>query len=79
MNFFIAIGVVYLVLLLAAIATEGERCNPWNITMADRLWWFPAEIAFGAFGWLVMNSALVGAAMIPLAPLLLLAWLLWSL
>lgn len=72
------VGVVYLVLLVVANVTAGERCNPWNITLADRLLVFPAEIAFATFGWLVMNAPLVAAAMIPLVPIVLFVWLLWE-
>lgn len=46
-------------------------------TLADYVWWYPAEIAFAAFGWVVMNVPLIVAALLPLAPIVFFVWLLW--
>lgn len=72
----IFVGVVYLVLLVIANVFTDQRT--WDISFTDRVWWFPAEIAFASFGWFVMNVALVAAALIPLVPVALLLWLFWA-
>lgn len=72
----ITVGVLYLVFFV--IGNTASYTNPWTITIADRLFWFPVESAFATLGWLIQNPGLVGAATLVLAPVVLILWLLCS-
>jgi hypothetical protein len=38
------------VYLVCFIVGNAPRCNPWNITLADRLLWFPLDGALVIIG-----------------------------